>query len=102
MASAGTVIAGSTVIAVERDELAVRIGVECAVARVEGVAVGADHLEPAPPVERQIEAVSRLRQRALLMQIADGRRAHAKADLGAFRNGFSPPRFGTPCSRSAW
>ena len=75
-------------VAVERHELALRVLVEGACARIEELAVCARDLEPAAAVDAEIELVVGLRQRALDVQVADRRRAHAEADIGAFRNAF--------------
>ena len=80
--------------AVAGDELALRIGAERAVARIDGVAVGVGDLEPAPPVDGEVEGIAGRGQRALDIDGTDGGGAHAKADLRAFRHGGARPAAG--------
>ncbi len=75
------------VVAVHSDELAIRVGVERAVAGVDGVAIRRRHLEPTAPFDREIELVAGIGQGALNVDAADRRGANAKADLRAFGNG---------------
>ena len=77
---------GRDEIAVERDQLPLRVSVEAASARVIGVAVGVRHLEPAAPLDGEVELVAGLGQHALNVQVADRRRLHAEAELRALRH----------------
>ena len=75
------------IIAVHGDKLAIRIGVESPVTGINGVAVRRCHLEPTPPLNREIELVASVGQRALNVDAANRGGANAEADLSAFRNG---------------
>src|SRR5580693_8267673 len=75
------------VIAVHGDKLAIRVGVERAIAGVDRVAIRRRDLEPTPPLNRQIELVARVGQGALNVDAADRRGANPEADLSAFWNG---------------
>ena len=80
------VIAGLDHVAVAGDELAGAVLVEGTGARVERLAARAGDLEPAAPVDGEVERVGGLGQRALDVQVADADGAHAEADLRALRH----------------
>jgi hypothetical protein len=82
----GMVIAGCTGIAAGGDDLPLVVLLERPVARVGGRPVGQQHLEEARAVDRHVETVAGLLQRALREDATRGHRRRAQADLQTIGN----------------
>jgi hypothetical protein len=89
------VMAGCTGKAAGGDQLAVAVGLERAVARVRGGAVGHQHLEEAAAVDGHVGGLVGLGEVALRVDALGGDHVHAGADLQARRQaglvGLWPP-----------
>src|SRR5690606_40090075 len=78
--------AGLNDVTVHGDDLAIGVLVERPGARIKNFAVCTCHLKPTTAIKRQIELIARVSERALNMELTNGRSAHPKANLCTFRN----------------
>ena len=101
VAFAGTTIGGVTVIAVDGDDLAIGVGAERAGARVNGFAGRGRDLIPAASVDRQIERVAGIGQRALDVELRIAAVRTPRPICAPSGTAELWPRLETPLRRSA-